>query len=236
MVLSIDSTLRHKPTNWLFPGNRWHTASYPVTTKVLWTACQQAAERAGLEHKRIHPHTLRHWFATHLLESGADLRTMQMLLGHRDLEETTIYLHLSRRHLSATGSPLDALPIRRKGEPTTERMNRPPLEVADIVRSAGQSFVERSRKWINGQHEKVLLAISRCRTAALGGHRDQCVDCGHSAISYNSCRSRHCPKCQGNSRLRWLHARERALLPPVTCTSSSPCRENWLRWLCGTSD
>jgi integrase/recombinase XerD len=81
-------------------------------------ACQQAAERAGLEHKRIHPHTLRHCFATHLLEAGADLRTIQMLLGHRDLEETTIYLHLSRRHLSATGSPLDALTIRGEGEPT----------------------------------------------------------------------------------------------------------------------
>ena len=91
-------------------------------------------------------------------------------------------------------------------------MNRPPLEVADI-RCAGQSFVERSRKWINGQHEKVLLAITRCRTAALGGHRDQCSDCGHSAISYNSCRNRHCPKCQGNARLRWLQARERELLP-----------------------
>src|SRR6201987_1008946 len=60
--------LRRKPTDWLFPGNRWHTASHPVTTKVLWTACQKAAERAGLEHKRIHPHTLRHCFATHLLE------------------------------------------------------------------------------------------------------------------------------------------------------------------------
>jgi hypothetical protein len=75
-------------------------------------------------------------------------------------------------------------------------VNRPPLEVADIVRCAGQSFIECSRKWINGQHEKMLLAITRCRTAALGGHRDQCSDCGHSAISYNSCRNRHCPKCR----------------------------------------
>jgi integrase len=53
--------LRRKPTDWLFPGNRWHTASYPVPSKVLWTPCQQAAERAGLEHKHIHPHTLRHY-------------------------------------------------------------------------------------------------------------------------------------------------------------------------------
>ena len=138
--------LRRKPTDWLFPGNRWHTASYPVTTKVLWSACQIAAQRAGLEHKHIHPHTLRHCFATHLLEAGADLRTIQMLLGHRDLEETTIYLHLSRRHLSATGSPLDALTITRRRRADTERMSRPPLEVADIVRCAGQSFIEHSRQ------------------------------------------------------------------------------------------
>src|SRR6266849_5599652 len=92
-------------------------------------------------------------------------------------------------------------------------MNRPLLEMADVVRIAGQSFFERSRKWITWQHRKVLLAIERCRTAALGGHRDQCSRCGHSAISYNSCRNRHCPKCQGNARHRWLEARRRELLP-----------------------
>ena len=92
-------------------------------------------------------------------------------------------------------------------------MSRPPLEVADIVRCAGQAFLEHSRKWINWQHQKVLLAITRCPTAALGGHRDQCSDCGHTAISYNSCRNRHCPRCQGNARLRWLKAREQELLP-----------------------
>lgn len=92
-------------------------------------------------------------------------------------------------------------------------MNRPPLEVADIIRSAGESFLEQSRHWITWQHRKVLLAILRCRTAVLGGHRDRCSDCGHVAISYNSCGNRHCPKCQGNARLRWLAAREGELLP-----------------------
>ena len=92
-------------------------------------------------------------------------------------------------------------------------MNRPPLEVADIIRSAGESFLEKSRHWMTWQHRKVLLAILRCRTAVLGGHRDRCSNCGHVAISYNSCGSRHCPKCQGNARLRWLHAREGELLP-----------------------
>jgi site-specific recombinase XerD len=102
--------LRRKPKVWLFPGNRWHTSDHPVTSKVVWMACREAAMRAGLG-KDIHPHTLRHCFATHLLEAGADLRTIQILLGHRDLEETTIYLHLSNRHLSATASPLDSLSL-----------------------------------------------------------------------------------------------------------------------------
>ena len=92
-------------------------------------------------------------------------------------------------------------------------MNRPPVEVADIIRSAGESFLDRSRRWITWQHRKVLLAILRCRTARLGAHCDRCTDCGHVAISYNSCGNRHCPRCQGNARLRWLRAREEELLP-----------------------
>jgi len=105
--------LKRKPTDWLFPGGRWHTANHPITPKVVWNACEKAAQHAGLQN-RVHPHTLRHCFATHLLENGADLRTIQILLGHHDLKETTIYLHLSQRHLNATASPLDSLKLKDK--------------------------------------------------------------------------------------------------------------------------
>jgi integrase/recombinase XerD len=107
--------LKRKPTDWLFPGGRWHTANHPITPKTVWYACQQAAQQAGLQN-RVHPHTLRHCFATHLLENGADLRTIQLLLRHQDLKETTIYLHLSRRHLNATASPLDSLKLKSKSQ------------------------------------------------------------------------------------------------------------------------
>jgi integrase/recombinase XerD len=103
--------LKRKPSVWLFPGNRHHSSDQPIDTKTVWQACRKAAQRAGLR-KAVHPHTLRHCFATHLLEAGADLRTIQILLGHRDLKETTIYLHLSQRHLHATASPLDSLKLK----------------------------------------------------------------------------------------------------------------------------
>ena len=93
-------------------------------------------------------------------------------------------------------------------------MSRPPLEVADLIRIAGTAFIERNRQWIRWPHIKVLLAIARCRTAALGGHLDECTRCGHrAAISYNSCRNRHCPKCQTGAREQWLATRCRELLP-----------------------
>jgi hypothetical protein len=93
-------------------------------------------------------------------------------------------------------------------------MSRPILELADLVRSAGTAFIERNQAWIRWTHIKVLLALARCRTAALGGHIDECTRCGHRAtISYNSCRNRHCPKCQTGARERWIQARRRELLP-----------------------
>jgi site-specific recombinase XerD len=105
--------LRYQPKEWLFPGGKWHTASNPITSKVAWQACQQAAKRCGLE-KKVHPHVLRHCFATHLLDADTDLRTIQLLLGHSSLEQTARYLHVSKRHLSAAVSPLDTLTLSNK--------------------------------------------------------------------------------------------------------------------------
>jgi hypothetical protein len=94
-------------------------------------------------------------------------------------------------------------------------MKRPPLEVADIIRAVGKSFIDNNRSWLNRLHLKVLSAIECCRTAALGGHRDRCTRCGYqtTSYSYNSCRNRHCGKCQTNARDKWLAARSQELLP-----------------------
>jgi predicted Zn-ribbon and HTH transcriptional regulator len=91
-------------------------------------------------------------------------------------------------------------------------MTRPTLEVADILRVHGDRFLDRYRSSFDFQQLKAFRAILRCRTAALGGHRDACLRCGYQTISYNSCRNRHCPKCQAQARERWLAARERELL------------------------
>ena len=92
-------------------------------------------------------------------------------------------------------------------------MSRPPFEVADVIRIAGDSFRQRYSASLTWPQRKVLDAIARCRTAALGGHRDACVNCGHQAISYNSCRNRHCPKCQTAARDQWLQKQQQELLP-----------------------
>jgi integrase/recombinase XerD len=100
-----------KPKTYLFPGTiKGSRADKPITHKVLWEACREAAQRAGIT-KAVRPHLLRHSFATHLVEAGADLPTVQALLGHADLKPTSIYLHLSERHIKAAGTPLDNMEL-----------------------------------------------------------------------------------------------------------------------------
>jgi site-specific recombinase XerD len=100
-----------KPPVYLFPSTRGHLGEeQPVSDKTIWHACHMAAKRAGIT-KKIGPHSLRHSYATHLVEAGTDLRTIQVLLGHARLEHTLIYLHLSRRHLQAAINPLEQLDL-----------------------------------------------------------------------------------------------------------------------------
>jgi integrase/recombinase XerD len=98
-----------KPKTYFFPSRDPRRGSeQPISDKTVWIACSDAARLAGIR-KRVTPHTLRHSWATQLLEAGTDLRTIQVLLGHGDLETTAKYLHLSRRHLQAVTNPLDGL-------------------------------------------------------------------------------------------------------------------------------
>jgi site-specific recombinase XerD len=112
-----------KPKTYLFPGmiRNWR-ADKPLTSKCVWTAVQLARKRAGIK-KPVSPHTLRHSWATHLLENGTDLHTIQILMGHSDMRATSVYLHLSRRHLQAVANPAETMPMIRPAA-TVKRSRR----------------------------------------------------------------------------------------------------------------
>jgi hypothetical protein len=228
--------LRRKPKEWLFPGNRWHTSSHPVTTKVLWSACQIAAERAGLENRNIHPHTLRHCFATHLLEAGADLRTIQILLGHRDLEVTTIYLHLSQRHLSATASPLDALTFSSQEDTSTvdEPASRGDGRHCSLCWTG--ISLNTAAGGSTGNTEKVLLAIC---AAAPPRWADIAIAAPAADIRPKSPTTRaEIAIAHGARATRACAGSRRAngnCCPPAMSMPSSLCRGNWPRSHCRTS-
>src|SRR6201985_1662903 len=92
-------------------------------------------------------------------------------------------------------------------------MARPDLEVADVFRENGAAWRHANRGHVSLLQLKVMSAIENCRTAALGGHVARCEDCAHTTIAYNSCRNRHCPKCQGAAATQWLAKRQGDLLP-----------------------
>ena len=108
-----------RPKAYLFPSTDGKRGvEQPISDETVWYACCQAAKRAGIK-KRVSPHTPRHSFATTLLEAGADLRTIQILLGHAHLEDTTVYLHLSRKHLHAAVNPFDQITLSKPDESTS---------------------------------------------------------------------------------------------------------------------
>ena len=196
-------------------------------------------------------HSLRHCFATHLLEAGVDIRMIQAVLGHDKLESTARYTRVATGMISAIESPMEALSCRRpveagrrsaKGDKPAEiapaRVGVIDLEVADIFRDHGPAWRDANRGHVSLGQLKVMSAIERCRTAALGGHVARCEngECGHTAVSFNSCRNRHCPKCQGSAARKWLAEREAELLPACrTFTSSTRCRASCATWRIRTS-
>jgi hypothetical protein len=206
---------------WLFPGR---SKRRPLTTRQFGRLFKQAAKAAGLR-KTLSLHTLRHSFATHLLERGTDIRVIQALLGHEKLETTARYTRVATGLISKIESPLDGLSVprrkrarrdtrsRRRRSPPA--MARPALEVANILRDHGPAWREANSGHMSLDQLKVMSAIERCRTAALGGYVARCENatCGHTEIAYNSCRNRHCPKCQAAASRRWLADREAELLP-----------------------
>src|SRR5690349_14508433 len=96
---------------------------------------------------------------------------------------------------------------------STTLLERPALEVADVIREHGEAFLGRYGGLRSATQRKALCDLAACRTAALGGHVQHCLDCGHERIAYNSCRNRHCPKCQALARARWLDQQAEHLLP-----------------------
>lgn len=112
-----------KPRDYLFPSRMHRDHEQPISDKIVWRACTQAAKSAGIR-KRVSPHLVRHAFATHLLEAGTDLRTIQLLLGHEDLEVTAKYLHLSAQHLQKVVNPLEALKLSSVDQ-SSRRYHRP---------------------------------------------------------------------------------------------------------------
>jgi site-specific recombinase XerD len=101
---------RLKPRTYLFPSRLHRDREQPISDKAVWWACTEAAKKCGLR-KAVSPHLVRHAWATHLLEAGTDLRTIQLLLGHEDLEVTARYLHLSAQHLQKVANPIEELKL-----------------------------------------------------------------------------------------------------------------------------
>ena len=207
-----------KPKTYLFPGTvKGWRADVPITEKIVWQAVNEAAKRAGIT-KHVSPHTL----AALLRDphAGSRRRPAHHPGSSRPCQARSHHRLPALVPAPSAGDSQSARSHRgvqpRRSEALQEEdqaMSRPTLEVADIVRRTGNSFWEKQQSHLAWPHRKVLDAIVRCRTAALGGHRDKCVRCGHQAISFNSCRNRHCPKCQGNARAKWLAARSAELLP-----------------------
>ena len=179
-----------------------------LSDQTLNQIVKNSAAKAGIK-KNVSFHTLRHCFATHLLEKGVNIRIIQEFMG-ACIPENNGPLHApdqcsAFRYLISAGfhGHLKTLVMENK---------RQSIELADIFRACGEGFLHTHS--LCPDQIKALHAIENCRTSALGGHTDQCNHCGYTKRSYNSCRNRHCPKCQFTKKLQWVDKLS-SNLPPV---------------------
>ena len=209
---------RDRPADWLFL-NRDQSGPLPVGT--TQKAYYLAKERAGITHGHG-IHSLRHSFATQLLEAGVDLPTIGRRLGHTRLSTTAKYLHVTSKHLAGTRSPLELLRLPdhtdHQQESSQCRLPRPPARrwrqvPANWPTSSGSTATHIGTHTLLRAQRKALRDITRCRTAELGGHRQWCERCGFERFVYHSCRNRHCPKCQTPETADWVEAHQQELLP-----------------------
>ena len=143
---------------------------------------------------------------------------IQVLLGHAKLDTTALYTRVATKTIREVMSPLEHHRDQAEGGPAARAdarrgVSRPALEVADIFRDHGPAWRQANAGHVSLDQLKVMSAIESCRTAALGGHVARCEDCAYTSIAYNSCRNRHCPKCQGAAAKQWLADRQAELLP-----------------------
>ena len=216
------------PHGWLFPRRSY---TDPVSTRQLHRAVHEAAEAAGIR-KRVSPHMLRHSFATHLLEQDVDIRVIQVLLRHSKLETTALYTEVATRTIRAVTGPLDRLMALMEG-------SRPRVERGVARAHRGRRHLPRRGSCVpdgpcrtpesgpaegdvgdrdlpyrrHGRSRARLQRHAMSLESGGGGHTEACTDCGHWRVAYNSCRNRHCPRCQGAAARTWLAEREADLLP-----------------------
>ena len=196
------------PKPYLFSSR---TTGKPPTQETVRAAQARAGEQAGIS-KPVRPHVLRHSYATHLHEQGVDLRVLQALMGHANIQTTAWYVPgLDQAHRE------DAEPARssaqlRTSEVSCRARQRPGGRASTSAGRREHRHALEAAQRLSPAQRRVLTNIAQCRTTALGGHLDVCLECDYERPAYNSCRDRHCPSVRALAQEAWIVARSEQLL------------------------